>query len=281
VSCRRRASRSWMRGSAASSPTPVPSAPPPAASCAAGTPVAGIRRSRHASWPRPSQPPRPPDGTRRPRAPVRGRAGRAHPRRPQRPASRPRPSSTSPGASRAAASAASSGSPSTRSSPRPALLRELHEPAGRHARRRVPGRLPERGRPASERVVLAVAQPYTNHNGGGLAFDATGRLLIALGDGGSGGDPRATDRGWTPSSGRSCGSTWTPRRPTPSPPTTRSAPPAAPCPRSGPTASATRSASRSTAPAVTSTSATWDRAGSRRSTWVSRRAAAARTTGGT
>ena len=43
--------------------------------------------------------------------------------------------------------------------------------------------------PASERVLLTEAQPYANHNGGGLAFDSTGRLLVALGDGGSGGDP--------------------------------------------------------------------------------------------
>ena len=43
--------------------------------------------------------------------------------------------------------------------------------------------------PASERVLLTEAQPFANHNGGGLAFDNTGRLLIALGDGGSGGDP--------------------------------------------------------------------------------------------
>jgi glucose/arabinose dehydrogenase len=43
--------------------------------------------------------------------------------------------------------------------------------------------------PASERVLLAVAQPFANHNGGGLTFDNSGRLLIALGDGGSGGDP--------------------------------------------------------------------------------------------
>jgi hypothetical protein len=41
----------------------------------------------------------------------------------------------------------------------------------------------------SERVVLTAAQPFANHNGGGLAFDRSGRLLIALGDGGSGGDP--------------------------------------------------------------------------------------------
>jgi glucose/arabinose dehydrogenase len=43
--------------------------------------------------------------------------------------------------------------------------------------------------PASERVLLVVPQPFANHNGGALAFDRGGRLLIALGDGGSGGDP--------------------------------------------------------------------------------------------
>jgi len=44
--------------------------------------------------------------------------------------------------------------------------------------------------PASERILLGVGQPFANHNGGGLAFDNSGRLLIALGDGGSGGDPQ-------------------------------------------------------------------------------------------
>lgn len=48
---------------------------------------------------------------------------------------------------------------------------------------------PDEADPGSERVLLAVAQPFANHNGGGLAFDAAGRLLVALGDGGSGGDP--------------------------------------------------------------------------------------------
>jgi glucose/arabinose dehydrogenase len=43
--------------------------------------------------------------------------------------------------------------------------------------------------PASERTLLFVDQPFPNHNGGGLAFDASGRLLVGLGDGGSGGDP--------------------------------------------------------------------------------------------
>jgi glucose/arabinose dehydrogenase len=50
---------------------------------------------------------------------------------------------------------------------------------------------------ATERVVLTQDQPYANHNGGWIGFDADGMLLIALGDGGSGGDPenRASDLG--------------------------------------------------------------------------------------
>jgi glucose/arabinose dehydrogenase len=42
----------------------------------------------------------------------------------------------------------------------------------------------------SRRALLVVSQPYANHNGGGLAFGSDGFLYIALGDGGSGGDPR-------------------------------------------------------------------------------------------
>jgi glucose/arabinose dehydrogenase len=42
---------------------------------------------------------------------------------------------------------------------------------------------------ASEEILLTQDQPYSNHNGGWIGFDADGMLLIGLGDGGSGGDP--------------------------------------------------------------------------------------------
>jgi len=44
--------------------------------------------------------------------------------------------------------------------------------------------------PDSERIILQVEQPYPNHNGGALGFGPDGMLYIALGDGGSGGDPQ-------------------------------------------------------------------------------------------
>jgi glucose/arabinose dehydrogenase len=49
---------------------------------------------------------------------------------------------------------------------------------------------PDRADPSSEKQVLYAVQPYSNHNGGGLAFGPDGYLYIALGDGGSGGDPQ-------------------------------------------------------------------------------------------
>jgi uncharacterized protein (TIGR03437 family) len=42
---------------------------------------------------------------------------------------------------------------------------------------------------ASETVLLNIAQPFENHNGGQLRFGPDGYLYIGMGDGGSGGDP--------------------------------------------------------------------------------------------
>jgi glucose/arabinose dehydrogenase len=42
---------------------------------------------------------------------------------------------------------------------------------------------------SSQREILRMADPANNHNGGMLAFDHDGMLLIATGDGGGGGDP--------------------------------------------------------------------------------------------
>ncbi|MEW6488037.1 MAG: PQQ-dependent sugar dehydrogenase [Thermodesulfobacteriota bacterium] len=43
--------------------------------------------------------------------------------------------------------------------------------------------------PATEEILLAVDQPFANHNGGHAAFGPDGFLYLGLGDGGSGGDP--------------------------------------------------------------------------------------------
>ena len=42
---------------------------------------------------------------------------------------------------------------------------------------------------SSSLTFMTIGQPFANHNGGQLAFGADGMLYVALGDGGSGGDP--------------------------------------------------------------------------------------------
>jgi glucose/arabinose dehydrogenase len=48
---------------------------------------------------------------------------------------------------------------------------------------------PNRADPAGEELLLTIAQPFPNHNGGQLQFGPDGYLYIGMGDGGSGGDP--------------------------------------------------------------------------------------------
>lgn len=42
----------------------------------------------------------------------------------------------------------------------------------------------------SEKIILTIPQPYSNHNGGDIHFGSDGYLYIGMGDGGSSGDPQ-------------------------------------------------------------------------------------------
>jgi glucose/arabinose dehydrogenase len=52
----------------------------------------------------------------------------------------------------------------------------------------------DRADPGSETVILKMADPYGNHNGGALAFGPDGYLYVSTGDGGGGGDPLDSGR---------------------------------------------------------------------------------------
>ncbi|MBC8110934.1 MAG: PQQ-dependent sugar dehydrogenase, partial [Verrucomicrobia bacterium] len=58
------------------------------------------------------------------------------------------------------------------------------------ARYKVSASNPNQADANSEAILLTFTQPYSNHNGGKLAFGPDGMLYVSSGDGGSGGDPQ-------------------------------------------------------------------------------------------